>query len=196
MAFGEFGPGVAYEHFKIRAAFVEKDYWVTFALKNVATLALSADVIFKGGTSLSKAYNCIERSRKTLIALSPEAFGMKYEKSSSKTYVEKLMSRHLYDLGAMIGTDVEAQALADHDLYNGLITHREPYQRLSWINYETLGRKTISFIPPDDVLKLYKSDYETMQAQMIYGKAISFDELMERLAELQGKFKADTDSDS
>jgi hypothetical protein len=96
----------------------------------------------------------------------------------------------------MIGTDVETQALADHDLYNGLIAHRESYQRLSWIDYEMLGRKTISFIPPDAILELYKKDYQDMQKQMIYGKTISFDELMEHLNELQGKFNADTNSAS
>jgi hypothetical protein len=75
-----------------------------------------------------------------------------------------------------------------------LIAHRESYQRLSWIKYETLGRKTVSFIPPADVLELYRKDYQTMQKQMIYGTTISFDELMERLTQLQRKFNAYTDS--
>jgi len=51
----------AADHFNLRPVFIEKDYWVTFVLKNLSDSALSADVVFKGGTSLSKAYQCIER---------------------------------------------------------------------------------------------------------------------------------------
>lgn len=48
-------------YFKLRPIFIEKDYWVTFVLKNLSASEHATDVIFKGGTSLSKAYNCIER---------------------------------------------------------------------------------------------------------------------------------------
>lgn len=41
--------------------YVEKDYWVTFALKELATCDICEDVVFKGGTSLSKAYSLIAR---------------------------------------------------------------------------------------------------------------------------------------
>ena len=39
----------------IRLAFLEKDYWVTRALKNLAESRFAEQVVFKGGTSLSKA---------------------------------------------------------------------------------------------------------------------------------------------
>lgn len=48
-------------HMKLRPIFIEKDYWVTVVLKNLSTSDHVNDVVFKGGTSLSKAYNCIER---------------------------------------------------------------------------------------------------------------------------------------
>lgn len=41
--------------------YVEKDYWVTNALRNLASSKLSQTVVFKGGTSLSKAHKLIER---------------------------------------------------------------------------------------------------------------------------------------
>ena len=41
-------------------AYVEKDYWVTRALKALANSSLSEYVVFKGGTSLSKAYSLME----------------------------------------------------------------------------------------------------------------------------------------
>ena len=45
----------------LEPAFIEKDYWVTFVLKNIALSEYRNHVVFKGGTSLSKAYRCIER---------------------------------------------------------------------------------------------------------------------------------------
>ena len=41
--------------------YVEKDYWVTYVLKNLANSEYSEIAIFKGGTSLSKAYKIIDR---------------------------------------------------------------------------------------------------------------------------------------
>ncbi|MEF9921003.1 MAG: nucleotidyl transferase AbiEii/AbiGii toxin family protein [Erysipelotrichaceae bacterium] len=43
-------------------AIVEKDFWVCFILDYLFTTFKYRDFIcFKGGTSLSKIYNCIER---------------------------------------------------------------------------------------------------------------------------------------
>lgn len=51
----------AAKHLKMRPVLVEKDYWVTYILSNLSKSELSKQVVFKGGTSLSKAYNCIQR---------------------------------------------------------------------------------------------------------------------------------------
>lgn len=49
------------EYFKIQEVFVEKDYWVTYVLKNLSQSKHKGTVVFKGGTSLSKAYRLINR---------------------------------------------------------------------------------------------------------------------------------------
>jgi len=41
--------------------YVEKDYWVTRALKSLSESPYAGQTIFKGGTSLSKAYKLIHR---------------------------------------------------------------------------------------------------------------------------------------
>jgi len=41
--------------------YVEKDYWVTYALKELVSSNISEHIVFKGGTSLSKAYSLISR---------------------------------------------------------------------------------------------------------------------------------------
>ena len=99
------------------------------------------------------------------------------------------MSRHLYDLVSMMDTEIEKQALTDHELYDSIIAHRESYQRIPWVNYQTLGHKTIAFLPPEDLTDLYKKDYQTMQEQMIYNQSPTYDQLIERLTRLQEKFR-------
>ncbi|WP_031480463.1 nucleotidyl transferase AbiEii/AbiGii toxin family protein [Maridesulfovibrio frigidus] len=49
------------EHLRLQNIFIEKDYWLTLALYRIAQTDLADATVFKGGTSLSKAYGCIER---------------------------------------------------------------------------------------------------------------------------------------
>ena len=49
------------DQIQIPAIYIEKDYWVTFALYIIANAPIGKDVIFKGGTALSKCYKLIER---------------------------------------------------------------------------------------------------------------------------------------
>jgi predicted nucleotidyltransferase component of viral defense system len=49
------------QQMKIAEIYVEKDYWVTLALKTVFQSDLAHDAVFKGGTALSKCYRIIER---------------------------------------------------------------------------------------------------------------------------------------
>lgn len=48
-------------HFNITPAFVEKDYWITLALRRLSDSAYVENAVFKGGTSLSKGYRLINR---------------------------------------------------------------------------------------------------------------------------------------
>lgn len=49
------------DQMKIPAIYVEKDYWVTYALYIIFNNDVGKDTVFKGGTALSKCYNLIER---------------------------------------------------------------------------------------------------------------------------------------
>ena len=67
----------ASDHFRsrgLRPALVEKDYYVTEALRLIGG-AVGSQVIFKGGTSLSKGWNLIQRFSEDIdIFLDPRAF--------------------------------------------------------------------------------------------------------------------------
>jgi len=49
------------DYFQIPQVYIEKDYWVTYILKNLSNSPFKNDVVFKGGTSLSKAFHLIDR---------------------------------------------------------------------------------------------------------------------------------------
>jgi hypothetical protein len=126
--------------------------------------------------------------RKTFLEkafLLHEEFG-KPDKSKIKS---ERMSRHLYDLGNIMKTPFGREALDDFKLYEYLIKHRKWYNRISWVDYQSLKHNTISFIPPKEVFDVYRYDYERMLEQMIYGDALPFDDLIDQLKILQEEFR-------
>src|SRR5271166_3332199 len=88
----------AAEHFRprgLREAIIEKDYFVTEALRIIEREA-GARVIFKGGTSLSKGWNLIQRFSEDIdIFLDPTSFepplgkrGIDRELKKLRQYIE------------------------------------------------------------------------------------------------------------
>lgn len=49
------------QHTGIRDVFVEKDYWITLVLRQFSASRYADQMVFKGGTSLSKGYGLINR---------------------------------------------------------------------------------------------------------------------------------------
>lgn len=306
---------------------LEKDWWVTLTLKALFQSAYGQCMVFKGGTSLSKGWKLISRFSEDIdIALDPQAFGMTYEESPSKNYVNQLkrqgcaftsnelrqdlstqftnlgvpeevisveaepvplsrpdtdpqtlhirypslyepnpyiadevkievsvrslrtpytvrpilsilsevfpnqayveipfnvdiveprktflekafllheefnkpdktriryerMSRHFYDLIMNMNNGIADGALADHDLYDHLIRHRQGYSRISWVDYSSLNHTTLSFLPPAEMMHLYRDDYAIMQEHMIYEESLPFEKVIEQLKYLQGLFR-------
>jgi predicted nucleotidyltransferase component of viral defense system len=94
------------------------------------------------------------------------------------------MSRHLYDLVQIMDTPIANQALADKELYHSVIEHRRIFIGLKGFDYATLASKTISIVPPTDLLSQWKADYEKMQDTMIYGNSVPFSKLIEKIKQL------------
>jgi hypothetical protein len=83
----------AAEHFRprgLREAIIEKDYFVTEALR-IIEQAAGSRIIFKGGTSLSKGWNLIQRfSEDVDIFLDPTAFDTPLGKKGIDRELKKL----------------------------------------------------------------------------------------------------------
>lgn len=94
------------------------------------------------------------------------------------------MSRHLYDLERMLHTDIAERALNDEKLYRAVVEHRRKFVNLKGFDYDTLYPQSLSLEIPADVLPLWRKDYENMRGSMIYGKSVSFDELLTEIRQL------------
>ena len=98
-------------------------------------------------------------------------------------------SRHLYDLEKMMDEEFAITAITDNLLWDTIRRHREKFTHISGVDYTRDIRTIISLIPPAQVINDWRQDYETMQRTMIYGKFLTFDELIERIKELEERIR-------
>ncbi|MGM0586987.1 MAG: nucleotidyl transferase AbiEii/AbiGii toxin family protein [Bacteroidota bacterium] len=90
----------ASQHFGIRSIYIEKDYWVTYALKNIFNDRVGNYAVFKGGTSLSKCYSLIHRFSEDIdIVVITEGL--------SKTAASNMVRRVSKRVGDCLTEDVE-----------------------------------------------------------------------------------------
>lgn len=115
----------------------------------------------------------------------------KHQKAEENRRVDRL-SRHLYDIYQLRGTEYKDKALADANLYDLIVAHRERYSKVSGVDYALHQPATIRFIPPEEVLPAWEKDYQLMQESMIYGDSPSFSQLIASLTEFQTQLNQHT----
>lgn len=94
-----------------RAEVIEKDFWVCWTLREVFSLPdPPADLIFKGGTSLSKVWNAIERfSEDVDLSFNRTALGFVGEKDPAQAPSKKKREGRLDDLRLACQTMIREQ---------------------------------------------------------------------------------------
>lgn len=107
-----------------------------------------------------------------------------FQRPAEKVRVERL-SRHLYDIEKLAQSSHAADALQNTGLYALIVAHRQLFSHVAGVDYARHQPQHIRFLPPDDRLPLWESDYKQMQENMIYGPSLPFAELMKELTELQ-----------
>ena len=85
---------------------VEKDWWVTEVLRVLRTMDVSGQMVFKGGTSLSKVWGIINRFSEDIdLAINREFFGFKGD--ISRTQVGKLRDASCHYLTGEFVSDLQ-----------------------------------------------------------------------------------------
>lgn len=100
------------------------------------------------------------------------------------------MSRHLYDLYMLMDTEFGKAALSDDKLYEAIVEHRRKFYHVSYADYDNDYRDRIAFYPPQRCIKAWEADYASMCTSMIYGDRPTFYHLMERIEQLQNRFRS------
>jgi hypothetical protein len=96
----------------------------------------------------------------------------------------------LYDIARILNTPYCESALQDDELFNTILRHRERLTRLPWVDYSSLSKKTLRFVPHADVIADWRKDYASMQENMIHGESDVFDKMISKLNELNARFNA------
>lgn len=99
-------------------------------------------------------------------------------------------SRHLYDLYVMMNKDFARSAINDNQLWESIRHHREIYTSVRDMDYTPEVRHRIQLVPREDIIDVWRNDYEAMKESMIYGKRPTFDDLIAGMSDLQNSFRS------
>ena len=110
-----------------------------------------------------------------------------YQKSTPRT---SRMSRHLYDIEKLSHTDYLPRVLSDAGLYMDIIRHRKRFYHPGYVDYSLELPQNITFLPPQQLLDAFRSDYADMCSSFIYeSHPLSFDDLLSGIADIQSLFR-------
>lgn len=128
---------------------IEKDWWVTMALKALFQTSCSDFLLFKGGTSLSKGWNLIERFSEDIdLAIDRSFFGMEGELSKKARTELRKKSCHFIknDLAAELDKCLHELDIVDYQIIvlESTVSDADPQEL--FIAYTSLFPK-IEYIP-------------------------------------------------
>jgi len=107
-----------------------------------------------------------------------------FSQETGKIRINRL-SRHLYDLARLMDTEHGIAAIKNRELYTNIVAHREKFNPLRGLDYGNHAPDKIKIIPPATIIKNYENDYTEMTKFMIYGEALTYQELINKITELQ-----------
>ena len=147
-------------HPGINQVAIEKDWWVTVTLKALFQTDCRDSLIFKGGTSLSKGFNIIERFSEDIdLAISHSFFGIEKTNKSQRDKLKKLARRYIQEtLSAQLDAQLKDMGITGYTIENvtqvqdkngewkPIDSDKDPTVIL--LHYPSIVEDTISYIPP------------------------------------------------
>lgn len=113
-----------------------------------------------------------------------------FQRPKDKMRVDRL-SRHLYDLNKLAKAGFMEKALESPDLYKTIVMHRQKYNKVGNVDYNLHAPNFIDPIPPEDVIKHWKADYNTLIEQMVYEeKPLKFNDIITEIRKIKVRINA------
>lgn len=182
-------------------AIIEKDFWLCFALKQLFSInEINKHITFKGGTSLSKCYQIIDRFSedcdltidKSFLGIDEgiETFASKGRSQRDKSLnilakaAKDRMFRHYYDMVMLHKQGVTGAALKDLALLETVLMNKKNYFASPVASYETAKIGTLKLMPNNLFIDLLRKDYKNM-ADMFFGDTPDFDEILSEIKAIE-----------
>lgn len=147
-------------HIGINQVAIEKDWWVTVTLKALFQTDCHEALIFKGGTSLSKGFNIIERFSEDIdLAIGHSFFGIEKTSKSQREKLRKTARAYIHEtLSVQLETRLKEMGITGYSIENVtqvqdkngeckvIDSDKDPTVIL--LHYPSIVEETISYIPP------------------------------------------------
>ena len=150
----------ANDHPGIHQVAVEKDWWVTVVLKALFQTSCRESLIFKGGTSLSKGFNLIERfSEDVDLAINHSFFGIEKTSKSQRDKLRKIARKFIHEtVSTELDSQLKSMGISGYHIENvtqvkdknnewrPIDSDKDPTVIL--VHYPSILENPISYIPP------------------------------------------------
>ncbi len=93
-------------------------------------------------------------------------------------------SRHYADTASLAKHAQSSGALDDRELLERVVHWKSRFFGSSWARYDQAKPETFRLVPPSEREAALRRDYDAMQ-DMYLGKSLSFDEILQVLADLE-----------
>ncbi len=98
-------------------------------------------------------------------------------------------SRHYYDVAMIAPTSIGQEALADVELLNQVVRHKQAFYPAAWARYDLAEPGSLKLLPPESRLPALKQDYRSMSV-MLFGNPPSFEMLLDTLGRCERQINA------
>ncbi|HIP44047.1 MAG TPA: nucleotidyl transferase AbiEii/AbiGii toxin family protein [Sulfurospirillum arcachonense] len=95
------------------------------------------------------------------------------------------MSRHIYDLVKLYNSEYGKMALNNLDLLLNVVQHKSTFYKDNRADYLKATPESIKIVPTDKLNSSFKVDYEDMSKSMIIGNPPTYEELIEKLEQIE-----------
>lgn len=139
---------------------IEKDWWVTVTLKALFQTDCRDSLIFKGGTSLSKGFNIIERFSEDIdLAINHSFFGIEGTSKSQREKLRKKARAYIHEtLSSQLDARLKEMGVSGYSIEN---VSQEQDRNGEWrlidsdkdpsvilLHYPSILEDSINYIPP------------------------------------------------
>lgn len=160
------------------SAAIEKDWWVTLALKAIFNLKFAEHIVFKGGTSLSKGWKLIDRFSEDIdLAIDRKFF--KYSGELSKSQVSALRKKSCKfiskNFSAYLKNEISEFGIKDFDLTVREFKASDTDPVIIELHYQSLTEAS-DYIVPQVLIEVGSraliEPYELRPIQSIIGESL------------------------